>query len=472
MVSALQPATSDAVGLAALLEAFLASYLERDPAMRVVRVEDTPDFPDYDARVWIDSCPKGQVSGCTLVLAERAKARWAVTGTVDVAGAGSRVTVEIVDVDAARVALTFVSELEAGSDEVFAEGVAKLLVSAMAGAFAERDIRSSDEGGDEAPKVDPEVARRQLEALSRELGDITTFVTASDRPIRRATYTTTDLAKDDVEGAAPWDRLDMSAEEYLRYKNSGLELMEWRARAVGKHGQLLIRPFGGFRSGPWSGQYYGRYAIDGQQIVDTLSVQAVQSNGGAVIGGSVAYGVTPWLDVGLVVGMATGTYSVDVDQQVVGQPDGVVEPVQDQNFPVFLGPRAVATFLPAKSVRPVAGLGVVVVRASGVAEHLELPEYLTVWPSSWLVAGELLIGGEARLSRALDLYVHLPIDIVVAGDLRQVDRQTLVAAITEYTPPAASTVGFGAELGLQVRLFGRKAKQGGRYDELEVDDAP
>ena len=133
LVSSLQARNSESVGLASLVENFLAQELDKHPDIDVLRIEETPAFQDYPARTYMEGCPPGEIAGCTFVIAERAGAELAVTGTVQALVGGTKVTIEILDIGTARSLISFQSELEAGNDEAFAEGVAKVLVAAISG---------------------------------------------------------------------------------------------------------------------------------------------------------------------------------------------------------------------------------------------------------------------------------------------------------------------------------------------------
>jgi hypothetical protein len=472
LVSAFESRSPEAAALAALVENFVAQELRKDPALGVLRVEDAPAFADYSARTYMKGCPPGEFAGCTLVVAERAEARWAVTGTVEAGQDGAQVSVEIVDVAGSRVALGFRSELQSGSDETFAEGVARVVVAAAAGAFAERDIRAYE---DDADPIDGDAVARQLDDLSRELGDVTAIVTRNDRLIEPPAYTLEDLARDDRdEGASPWERLQMTPEEYLRYKNSGLPLVTWRKLSLGRSGQLLLRPFAGLRSGPWSGNYYGRYAYDVSGgtlvVVDALSSQTVLTSAGGSFGAGVSYGVLPYLDVGAVLGGASGGYTIDIDQQTVGQADGVLDPTYEGDVSLFFGPRALVSFLPTRSFRPVAGAGLLFVVGPTVNEHVSVPPELITWPAPLLAHVELLAGAEARLSDRIDLYAHVPIAIGVVGTYTNADRRTSVQVLSDYAAPPSGRVGAGIELGIQIRLFGSSPTPSSKWTELELDE--
>lgn len=468
LVSALQARNAEATGLAALIENFLAQELGKNPDLAVLRVEDTPAFDQYSARVWMEGCPPGEIVGCTLVLGQRAGATFAVTGTVQSLVEGTRVGIDILDIEGSRSVLSFQSELRGGSDEAFAEGVAKVLVAAIRGELGERDIRE----GEAETSMDREVLARQLEDLSRELGEVT--VEVSRRVIKRPAYTTEDLARSmRAEGGNPWERLGMSPGEYLRYKNSGRSLMDWRERAMGRAGQALIRPWAGYLGGPWDGVFYGRYAYDAVggslQVVDAYSTQVVQEGGGGGVGISAGYGLFPALDVGGVLGVVTGAYSFDVAQETVGQTQGVREPVVRGNTTFFLGPRLTVALLPVRAIRPVFGGGILFARTTGAGELQEIPTELASWPGAWQVSAEGFVGGEAQISKKLDFYVHLPLSFRFAGETSQASRTGFDDVVDVVEPAPAGAIGGGVQIGIQVRLGGTRPRETSRLEEVEPD---
>ncbi len=470
LVSSLQARNAEATGLASLVENFLAQELERHPRFDVLRVEDTPDFQDYAARTYMDGCPPGEVVGCTQIIGERAKAAFAVTGTVRSLVGGTKVQIEILDIRGGRSLIRFESELEAGADEAFAEGVAKVLVAAIDGEIGkEHDIRFD---GEDAPEpMDDEAVRQQLSELQREMGSVTAVITRSDRAIERPTYTLDDLAeKMEGEGTKPWERLDMKPAEYLRYKNSGLELFQWRERAIGRQGQLLLRPTVGFASGPYSGTYYGRVAYDvvsgSLGVVDVYAAQAVQTGSGATFGASVGYGLSPVIDVGATIGVTTGSWTVDIAQETVGQTASAPQPETTGQTTLVVGPRVTATFFPVLPIRPTVGGSVLIMRGRTAMDAESTPEGIVFEPSV-LVAGEAFVGGEARISKRVDIFVQVPLQVRLAGTVFDEFRDGLAEEVEPRPPSAAGVVSAGVVAGLQIRLFGSKPKDSSRFDDMD-----
>jgi len=470
LVSSLQPRNVEAAGLASLIENFLAQELSNHPSFDVLRVEDAPPFADYPARVYMEGCPPGEIIGCTQIIGERVKARYAVTGTAKSVVGATKVEIEILDIANSRSLVRFESDLETGGDEAFAEGVAKVLVAVINGEIGkERDIRFD---GDDAPEpMDEEAVREQLALLQREMGSVSAVISRSDDVIVRPTYTLEDLAKKmEGEGTKPWERLEMKPGEYLRYKNSGMQLFEWRERAIGRKGQLLLRPTVGYANGPYSGTYYGRVAYDvvtgSLAVVDVYAAQSVQTGNGANFGASVAYGLTPGLDVGAYIGLTTGSWTVDIAQETVGQPASAPQPDTTAQTTLVVGPKVTATLFPISPIRPSFGGSVLVMRGRTVMDPATTPQGIVFSPAVMLAA-EVFVGGEARISKHVDAFVQVPLQIRLAGDVDASLRQGITEEVEAIAPESAGVIGAGVVAGLQIRLFGAKPKESSRFDDMD-----
>ncbi len=475
LVSSLQARNDDSIGLAALVEAFLAQELKKHADIRVIRVEDTPEFADYPARTYMDGCPPGEIVGCTYVIGERGQASLAITGTVQALVGRTKVRIEILDIENARSLIDFQSELEGGSDEGFAEGVAKVLAAAIAGEIGqERDIRFEE--GEEAPALlDDEAIARELRELSKETGGVSADIVRSNKLIRKSEYTLDDIAKDsETEAQKPWERLEMSPGEYLRYKNSGLQLFDWRERAVGRAGQLLIRPMIGWATGPYNGTYYGRFAYDlvggNLAVVDAYTSQTVTAGSGLHAALDVGYGLTPVLDAGLWFGMTTGAWTVDINQLTVGQYETTPQPQYTTQTTLAGGVRVNATLFPVQRFRPAFGGSLYIERGTTVMDAESVGTNLAVFDPAVLVGGELFVGGEARVSKVVDIFVRVPLHFKLAGSGSIESRVGTQTVLNLTAPTEAGVVGAGVTAGVQIRLFGKKPKETDQFDDVDIDE--
>lgn len=464
LVSGLQPSAPAATGLAALLEGYLAQLLADEPDVLVRRVEEAPPFPDYDARVYIDGCPPGNIEGCTLVIGDRVQARYAITGSVLPLAVGSRVRISILDITDSRVVVTFRTDVAPGEDHAFADSVVKVMRAVVAGQIGSpddiRDQNSPMEGEDGAVErgTDAEIAA-QLAELSPELAAAADVATQPRGSIERPNYTLEDLENVSDEGLAPWAQVGLSPGQYLRYRNSRLQLFEWKKRAMGHQFQLLLRVEGGWWRGPTGGLYYNRHAYDTQlTVVDSYTALAAQTHGAPTAGGEVAFGLLPSLDIGFAAGASTGSLLIDIAAD--GSAEGAEQTTTVYPGRVWFGPRLEAAFLPAGVIHPAIGAGATITRTPSVAKYVELPEYAAALPPGMLVYGSVWPGVQVRLADALDFYARIPVDFLLAGDPVVEERDTTTSALVPTAPMSDTSLAVSVLVGLQVRLFGRTPENG------------
>ena len=468
LVSALQARNAESQLLAALIEGFVAEKLQNDPTLGVLRVEDSPDFDDYSARVYMDSCPKGDIVGCTFVIGDRANAAWAVTGAVQSVVAGTRVDIDIVDIAGARVAVSFRSELEGGRDEVFAEGVARVLVAAIAGEVG-REVDMREQGDDASAPDEDEAVRRELASLSKELGAFTTEIRRRNTEIEVPKLTEADIVeKSTSEGSKPWERLSMSSTDYLRYKNSGIDLPTWRQRSEGRRFQVIVRAAAGFVNGPVDGAYYGRYALEGLATVDSYAAQSIETGSGAMGAATLSFGVHPLVDVGMRLGVYSGSFSYLISQEVAGVANAEPTSVTEQQANLIVGPRVTLGLMPASTVRPLLGVGGYWMQGSGIGDHILPPDELARFPAASMVLMEVFGGAEVRLGDHIELFAQVPVSFLLSGDRVVEEQQTTVPVLVGIkTPTGASAIGVALEAGIQVRLFGSKVREASILDETD-----
>lgn len=483
LVSALQPRSPEAKKVASLLEGYLADKLSETEGVQVVRIEQTPKFQDYDARIYIDSCPPGQIVGCSLILAERGETEWAVTGSVRALPDRTEVEIAIVNVEESRVAVSFTSEIESGRDDEFAEGVAKVLVAAIKGEIGkEEDIRSSDDGSTKRSAEETAAIAKELESLQAELGGVTTTFSRSGEGIERPTYTFEDLAEQmQTDASKPWENLGMTPGEYLRYKNSGMQLLEWRKRILGRQGELVLRVGGGVSHAPVDAQWYGRVQLDDITLatIDAYGAQGPQTGTGAIFGGAIGFGVLPFLEISAQGGVTSGTFVARIGDPEKDGDVAVTKDFEFDNWSTWASARANLVLLPAQMAHPIIGVGGMWMRGTSVEQHTDVltSDYYsalvvdgttTTFPAQNLIFAEVVVGGELRLSNNVDIFLHVPMDLLLYGGEPQVVRVGSGAVLDGLTPPsAASMFAVGAQAGLQVRLGGAKPKETSRLDEMD-----
>jgi hypothetical protein len=471
LVSSLQARNDAARGLASVVEGALAQAIDKQAGILTRRVEDAPDFDDYSARIYMQSCPAGDTVGCTLVVGERANATLAVTGSVQALARTNRVQIDILDIANARVLVSFQSEVEDVEDPAFADGVANVVLAAARGEIGEeKDIRGGAETEDGDGVSDEEWAK-QLNQLTGEMGGVT-VVEGQNRRIARPEFTVEDIAeKMKSEAQKPWERLGMSPAEYLRFKNSGLALYEWRQGSRGRQGQVVLRPLAGVYNGPVNTAYYARYAQDDNfDVIDAYGAQAMQTGTAGAFGGTVGYGLAPVLEVGVEGAVTTGSFQSDIFGGTLEDLEKTtateIEPDQASSW--WLGAYALVAPFPMAAFRPDGGAGLLFFQGQGSKQHIDATATgVPAFDGSNLVLAELFVGGEARLSKHLDVCLKLPVHLRVAGDATQSIHEPKGDVVQATAPKEAGAVAAGVLLGIQVRLGGKKVEETRLIEELD-----
>jgi hypothetical protein len=482
-VSPFQPQNADSAGIAGMMSSFLEAELSRFPDLSVIPVDAVPAVHDTSATVYLESCPPGQQVGCAFVVGEGAGAEFALTGTVQSDATGTQVEVSIIDVRASREAMSFVATIGVGEDARFTEGVAAVLIAVVRGeAGRVEDIRDLSV----TAATDYSAAAAQLAQLSAELGDIEAHNARSGAVIVPPVITAEEISdRMEREGVKPWERVGLGPDEYLRWKNSGEDLVAWRERHNGRKGKLVLRGGFGFVRGPVNGLYRGIYAQEllteedaiagngGDQLIvrEAYAWQSLEAGSGFVTEVAAGYGITREIEVGLQFGYASGQYRTQVDAIVVG--NGIVNDTGDSpelsytNGNLFVGPYVLSVFMPERRFRPLVGGGVLYWKGSTVDSKEDVGSELDTFntPTVWMI--QLKGGVELQLSKMVDLYAHVPITIGLGGGSMDTfhegeysDPDTNAPAIRtgKDKPPGASPIGGGLLVGLQFKLFGPKFK--------------
>ncbi len=211
--------------------------------------------------------------------------------------------------------------------------------------------------------------------------------------------------------------------------------------------------------GPLGVEYWGRYAreagSDGFVVAESYVYQAPTTANATAVGLSFGVGVLPALEVGVAGGLAYGRYTVDIGAETVGGSAAVTRPEEYPNPNVFLGPQLLVAPFPASDVRPVIGANLAWWKGTRIDDHVAPPEETGTFaaPSTWIAS--VVPGAEARLSNAVDLFLHAPLGVVVAGG-EIAARHTGAGGLGPVPdPPSSSAFGFAILVGIQIRLVRR-----------------
>ncbi len=421
---------------------------------------EIPAFEDYTAEVYLASCPQDQFFGCAFVIGTRAQAEWVVTGQIAAGSSGSDVTVVFIDVQDSRMVFSFQATVSPANEKAFADGVAALMHKIVAGAGEERDIRGAVE--DPAAKALRE--KLQREALSASLSDLEGDLDAMARTVVEGELENPRLTKDDLsrkytgsDEAKPWDRVDMSEAEYLRYRNSGKDLATWRSLKQGRLARVVISAEVGPSGGPFSQQFDGRWGLNGTTL-DLQEVEEFQEveNGAAIAaGGELAVGVHPWFDVGVGFLWRTGHYIYRFNQEVEGQvpiePDEtyVRAPITATMSSTEIVGRVRFVPMSTYPYRPFAQVGIGAWKGTSLDKIVEPPRYIEPLGTPAATFLELAAGGELDTSKVITLFGSVQLQVPLAGDFVQEYQEGPPTIVNRAQ--ADGPRGGGAELLLGVR---------------------
>ncbi|MEL6345398.1 MAG: hypothetical protein AAFV53_19985 [Myxococcota bacterium] len=466
LVAPFETTHPEAAGLAAMLPDFLGAQLGMRPTVQIVSIDDIGTIADVPAYDYAASCPRGEFVGCAFVLAEAGGAAFAVTGTVTALQNSSRVDRRIVDIVQAREIVAFEVDFGVGDDAIFAEGVGRVLDAALNDAIVlDEDIRREEAVEDNRAAA----GRAQIAELEEESGGAVDVGEQKRSIFRREAYTLSDLSRDmNREGAKPWDRVQMTPREYLRYKNADLPLYRWRELAVGRQGQIIVRGYGGFGQAPSYGFYYGRVGRSGQtlQVLETYAWQSVQNGSSAVGGLSLGVGVTPTLEVSVTGGASSGRFETNIDEVTEGDFASAPVPQDTPSRALYVGPQVLWVPRPTSKIRPVIGGFGTLWLASTVENHYDLPDEFpngggetdNLESPAAITVGP--IGGvEVRVGERVDLWAHVPIGVVVSSWNAPATYEAgggVLDADSLESPQSPSVITAALHLGVQVRMLGKK----------------
>lgn len=424
-----------------------------DSEFLLVRRGEVPAYEDYTAEVYLDSCPPGQIVGCAYVIGSRAQAEWSVTGTVTTADDGLDVSVTYVDVADGRIAFSFRMPVRSVTDPRLLDAVVEVLHRATEGSIRDDDIR----GQVEDPREEYRRSKERAAMLAKSLEGLDIGARPEERSfeeIERPKLTADDLREyDDREEEKPWALLGLTQGEYLRFKNSGMNIRDWRVAAKGRAGRVVIGVGGGYGSGPFGIEYDGRRVLDrgDLSIVETEAIQGAFDHGSANGELTVEVGVLPWLEIGAVARTRSIPFQFRFYTEFQGEPE-TVKDFKEQNVPLWeVGARVNAVFRPAGSLHPTAGATLGAWSGAGIGEISEMPDGLDPIPAPGGVFFLVSPGVEVDVSKWIALYLHVDPGVRLGGGV--VRFQTGAEALTlRAVPRGSSPITLEGAVGFRVKL--------------------
>jgi len=478
LVAGFQPASPESAGLAALLSMALEEALAGEPEVEVLACDQVRPIGDADARLYLETCPRGEQVGCAYVVAEHAGAAYAVTGSLDVGEEYSAVRLSLVDVGEAREAVGLDLVLVQGEDQAFMTAVADLLGRLVRGEIGGlTDIRE----GAAAPPGRP-LDESEVQAVLAEAGGrVPVAGLRTGLAVALPSFGPGDLERlRQEEGLTEWERLGMSERAYLAWRNSGLDLASWRRAQAGRALQVLVRAWGGALFGPVEGRYHARFALDlleDDPVVETYAWQAATGALAGAWGLDLGFGLTPSVEVEVGVARVHGRFHTLVQQEEVGEPVLPEDEILTGNASTALTAGLRLAPFPTRALRPVVGAGVLFWRGSAVGDHVDLSTLQVALPEfapPRLLGARALGGVELRLGPRWDLVGEVPLALLV-GDFWAEHDEGGTALADKEPRPGPAPVCAGLTIGVQARLGGRiprslrggQAEDEGALDELD-----
>jgi hypothetical protein len=225
----------------------------------------------------------------------------------------------------------------------------------------------------------------------------------------------------------------------------------------------LVRADLGVARGLYSGQYYGRIAKSNIDLspIDLYAWQTLDTGNGIDVTGSVSYGIMPELDIGVIGGLTTGSFNLDVHSFVIGQFSAVPPSQTYSNTTGYIGVQGLYTPLVMPRVRPVTGAQLVHYRAGDMRFDFGGEAYPD-FPAANFTTLELLMGCEVRMNEFLDVYAHIPFGVAMLyqnapsvqkqnGGILSIDLDSSDVARVS-SPERFSRMGASLNIGVQFRI--------------------
>ena len=457
-----------------------------------IPLADVPPFENYDAVVYLKSCPVSELVGCAYVIGSRASVEWVVTGTVSralddgeitldgedsVDNAALRVGIQIIDIVDSRVALSFDARVTPETESLFTQTVVEVLDKLVEGEGRLKDLRGKVEDPvleQQREQLEKSILASTLADLERELGGMVR--NSKEGQLSAPKLTQQDLdALEQRDDTPPWERLKMSRKEYRRFKNSGRDFFTWNTMKRGRQGQLLLTVSPAFGLGFYEQWFDGRWALDRQtlQVVEVDEWQAVKTGTSGGVDFGVGLGILPSLDFTIDVGMRGSGYHFLFHKEVEDEPLDADAPERLPMETFRFG--ALITFapMPTWKIRPTISGGFSLWFGKPVDAMIDMNSVaaVEVLPAPRLAFLHVVPGGELRLNKNLVFFARMNVSFLVGGN--RVERLHLLnegKLQTTSEPVGGWTPGLEGVLGLQVRigpLFGAQPKSRIMDDDFE-----
>ncbi len=490
MIVELAGETSESAGVGVLLDSYLRDALSDVGRFNLLGIEEAPPVEDTSAELYYRGCPPGNELGCQFVIGEVAEVDRVVSGRVTVLtddeGDRYRVVLTILNIASAELEYSYALDLVAGEE--------RLLPSTLALALD----RLQREQLMEPIRDEEDRLRRRLEALEAAQSeeeralilrmevneDWDAFAKLEAEMEARANQVVTEADLEEQKGyegrSTEWEDLGITEKQYLNYRNSRLEFDDWRKAWAGHRLMLLGSVHGGVAGGAIKQHYFGRYLVDGGQVLvqDGARVEYgwQQPSAGATgsFGIGIGVGILRNLDVEVSVFYLRSAFEVNVANAATEEIDGVtVARERDTNrWPDeftnlgnvdMWGGEVMARFfiLNMKVVRPTVGAGFGWLVYPNLFPELdpgETPAIGVEYPRFDRLVDfgpQLEVGVAIELHRNVGMFVRLPVFFGASPNRAVGTADTPPAPLHMATTPENPPIGVVRfVIGVQGRAFG------------------
>ena len=471
-------------GLALELTRSLERKLSTNNAL--VDVAQVPDFDEYGytANIYMQACPDGEYAGCAMVVGQRAESEWVVGASLQTVippdsdeGGLYGLTVHVVDVLGTQELVRFAINFRLDEKEQILDVIVDVFGEVLRGVHDDVDERKeglSVEGTTGLSSVQEEAVMNTLAEFEKSHGPVERRTVKGS--LEAPKFTREDLAQfRDREDGTPWDRIGLSEDQYLRFRNAGMALADWKMRALGRKGSLVFRVEGSGGSGPYHGSYVGKYARFSVNSLEAVSPvversELYQLTSGAM--GSARLEVGVGLTSQIEVGWSTRLMAVQVttleDEQKVDEANPEVDPKTESRSASEQGVYVKGLWWPDRSASPTLRVGAA--RWVGSSPTL-IDDELTqpTLPTQTLL--QVSPGMEFRALPALDVHAGLGLDFAMGpGRVTCLEGRGELCTESPDTydyiqdPPSiqnASIIGWSVAVGFSthIGLWGREVEE-------------
>lgn len=434
--------------------------LDQNKKVKSFDITQMQPVHDVPASEYMKTCVRTEFVGCAFVIGKASEVEYAIVGAVVPLTSGVEVDLRVVEISSAREVFKSKLQLAEGGEDAFGITVNRTITGIIDGTIGQQvDLREEEQedgyNAEEASAVDE---------YTKNEGGAETVKERVDVEIEDKKITPEDLAvMMEMEGSKEWDRLGMKPKEYMNYFNSGMSLARWKDLTNGRKEQVLLRVDLGVLHGLVNGQYYGSIAksnID-LSVIDSYAWQTLDNGTGVDLSLGAAYGVLPFLDVGVIGGRTTGSFTLDVHSFVTGQFSARPPSVSYLTSALYGGLQVFYTPLVMPRIRPVVGAQFVHWQMASMNFEFGQELYPNL-PSASYNTLDVILGGEMKVNDVFDVYVHIPTGVAFGASNAPVVQQQNGGILSvdlpdgdmaKVKPPEKfAPLNIGVNVGLQFRI--------------------